>query len=155
LLQKYPNAGNELTNAVEAMVLADPSTFKSVLALVTGATDPQKSAIATGLAQATKVEVLTNQPLATDWQQQLAAITDSTFTVAATNAFGDVQLGAIGGSSVGAAGSGLGGPGSAPGGTSGGGAPGNPQSNPVPTQTFNSLTSSVGGANALSNSVSP
>jgi hypothetical protein len=154
LLQKYPNAGNELTNAVEAMVLADPSTFKSVLALATNATDAQKSAIATGLAQATKVEVLTNQPLATDWQQQLAAITDSTFKVAATDAFGDVQLGSVGGSSVGAPGSGLGGPGSAPGGPTGGGAPGNPQTNPVSTQSF-SLTSSVGGANALSNSVSP
>jgi hypothetical protein len=153
LLQKYTNAGAELSNAVETLALTDPSTFKALLGLIANATDPQKAAIGTGLAQATKVEVLTNQALATDWQTQLAAITDPTFKVATTDAFGDVQLGSVGGGSVGAAGSGLGGPGNAPGGT-GGGPPANIQSNPINTQTT-SFTSSISGANTLSNSVSP
>ena len=53
-----------------------------------------------GLTQAAKNEVLTNQTLAADWQQQIAAITDPTFKTAATNALGDVQLGAVGGRSA-------------------------------------------------------
>jgi hypothetical protein len=154
LLQQYPNAGTPLSNAVQALVLADPSEFKTVLGLITNATEQQKTAIGEGLAQATKIEVLTNQALATDWQTQLAAITDPTFKLATTNAFGDVQLGSVGGGSVGAPGSGLGGPGSAPGGTTGGGAPGAIQSTPVFTQSF-STSSSISGSSGLSTSVSP
>jgi hypothetical protein len=153
LLQQNPNAGAQLSNAVQTLALADPATFKALLGLIANATDAQKAAIGTGLAQATKVEVLTNQALATDWQTQLAAITDPTFKVATTDAFGDVQLGSVGGGSVGAAGSGLGGPGSAPGSTTGT-PPENIGSNPINSQT-SSFTSSTSGANTLSNSVSP
>jgi hypothetical protein len=153
LLQQNPNAGPQLSNAIEAMVLADPSTFKIIIGLTSNATDQQKTAIAVGLAQATKVEVLTNQALATDWQQQIAAITDPTFKIAAINAFGDVQLAAVGGGSLGAAGSGLGGPGIGP--TTGfSSSLESLASNPVTTQAF-SLTSSIGGASEISNSVSP
>jgi hypothetical protein len=151
LLQQNPNGGVPLSDAVQGLALADTSTFKALIDLTTKATDQQKAAIATGLAQATKIEVLTNQALATDWQQQIAAITDPSFKIAATNAFGDVQLGSVGGGSLGAAGSGLGGPGNGSGGGTGGGAPENIGSTPTTTSFF-TVTSSINGA---SNSVSP
>jgi hypothetical protein len=153
LLQQNPNGGSQLSNDVQALALADPSTFKALLGLTQKANDLQKGAIGAGLAQATKIEVLTNQALAEDWQQQIAAITDPTFQVAATNAFGDVQLGAVGGSALGAAGSGLGGPGNGPGGLPTG-TPENIQSTPFATQPF-ALTSSISGAAVVNTSNSP
>jgi hypothetical protein len=154
LLQQNPNGGPALSDAVQGLTLADPSTFKVIIGLTATANDQQKAAIGAGLAQATKIKVLTDQALATDWQQQIAAITDQSFQIAATNAFGDVQLGSVGGGSLGAAGSGLGGPGSGPGGLGGGTPPENIQSTPVTTQSF-TLTSSISGAGTVTNSVSP
>jgi hypothetical protein len=151
LLQQNPNGGSPLSDAVQTLALADNSTFKTLIGLTTNATDQQKAAIGAGLAQATKIEVLTNQALATDWQQQIAAITDPTFKIAATNAFGDVQLGSVGGGSLGAAGSGLGGPGNGSGSSSGTGPVEGIQSTPTTTSFF-TVTSSTTGA---SSSVSP
>jgi hypothetical protein len=153
LLQQNPNGGSQLSDAIQALALAEPSTFKVFIGLIEKASDRQKGAIGTGLAQATKIEVLSNQALATDWQQQIAAITDPTFQLAATDAFGDVQLGAVGGGALGAVGSGLGGPGSGP--TN---APvatlENIQSTPTATQPF-TLTSAISGASLVTTSVSP
>jgi hypothetical protein len=154
LLQQNPNGGPPLSDAVQALALADPATFKVLIGLTANANDEQKAAIGAGLAQATKVKVLTDQAIATDWQQLIAAITDQSFQVAATNAFGDVQLGSVGGGSLGAAGSGLGGPGNGPGSLGGGIPPENIQSTPIATQQF-ALTSSISGAGTVTNSVSP
>ncbi len=120
LLQQNPNGGSQLTNAVQQLAVSDPSTFKALIGLLANASDLQKSALAQGLTRAAKIEVLTNQALAQDWESQIAAITDPTFKMAALNALGDVQLGAVAGAAGGAAGAGLGGPGGGPG---GGGAP--------------------------------
>ena len=76
LLQQSPNGGSLLANAVQQLALSDPSTFKVLLGLVANANDAQKGAIGQGLAQAAKIEVLTNQTVAVDWQQQIAAIND-------------------------------------------------------------------------------
>ncbi len=150
LLQQNPNGGPPLSDAVQTLALTDPATFKALIGLVANANDQQKAAIATGLAQATKIEVLTNQALATDWQQQIAAITDQSFQVAATSAFGDVQLGSVGGGSLGATGSGLGGPGNGP--TTGtGSTPENIGSTPSNTLNF-TVTSSTSGASTFSTS---
>jgi hypothetical protein len=146
LLEQNPNGGSQLINAVQELALADPSTFKVLLGLTGKANELQKRAIGAGLAQATKIEVLTSQSLATDWQQQLAAIKDPIFQIAATNAFGDVQLGAVGGGAIGAAGSGLGGTGSGQG--TGGGVQN------LQEQTFSTTTNSV-TTSTVSSSVSP
>ena len=128
-----------MISAVEQLALADPSTFKVLIGLLANANDQQKGAIGEGLTQAAKIEVLTNQTLAADWQQQIAAITDPAFKIAATNALGDVQLGSIGGGNLGSAGGGPAGP------TGGGGAPQTIQSNPTNTQTFTFTGSTAGG----------
>jgi hypothetical protein len=125
------------------MALADTSTFKILLGLLSGANDLQKSAIGAGLARAAKIEVLTDQSVAADWQQQIAAINDPSFKTAATDSFGDVKIGALGGSPLGGTGtgSGLG----APPGSSG---PAQSiSSSSVPTRTF-TITSSVGPASS-------
>src|SRR6185312_16239016 len=131
LLQQYPNGGPLMAGAVQQLALTDPATFKVILSLLPNASDLQKGAIGDGLAQAAKIEVLTNQTLAADWQNQIAAITDPTFKTAATNAFGDVRLGSIGGGTLGSAGGGIL---SGPAGTTG---PAQPiGSASVPTQGF-------------------
>lgn len=148
LLQQYPVGGTLMIAAVQQLALADPTTFKVLIGLVATANDQQKGAIGEALTQAAKIEVLTNQTLAADWQQQIAAITDPAFKVAATNALGDVQLGSIGGGNLGSAGGGPAGPGG------GGGGPENIQSNPTNTQGF-TFTGSTAGGPGVSFSVSP
>ena len=96
LLRQYPNGGR-LSIVVQQVALADPASFKALMGLLANANDIQKGALGEGLAQAAKILVLTDQPLAAEWQQQIAAVTDPTFKTAAINAFGDVQLGAVGG----------------------------------------------------------
>lgn len=144
LLQQNPNGGSLLSNAVQQLALSDPSTFKALLGLLANANDLQKGAIGQGLAQAAKIEVIKNETLAADWQQQIAAINDPTFKTAATNAFGDVKLGAIG---AGAAGSGLGGPGS---GSAGGGSLEDIRSRTTPTGSFTITSSTSAGSGSTS-----
>ena len=110
LLKDFPFGGPLLSNEVQLLVLSDPSTFSVVLGLLTNANSAQKIGIAEGLAQAAKLEVLTNQALAEQWQQQIAVIDDVTFRTAATDAFGDVQLGAVGVGPLGGFGGGPAGP---------------------------------------------
>jgi len=156
LLQQYQNGGPILISTVEQFALADPTTFKALLGLLATANGAQKSAIGAGLAQAAKVEVLTNQALAADWQQQIGAITDASFKTAATNAFGDVQLGGIGGGPLGGTGGGGGGQ-TAPlnQSSSNSGPAQNFQSTPVATSNF-TYSSSVSAANSPpSNPTSP
>ena len=148
LLQQYPVGGTLMIGAVQQLVLAHPTTFKALIGLVATANDQQKTAIGEALTQAAKIEVLTNQTLAADWQQQIAAITDPAFKVAATNALGDVQLGSIGGGNLGSSGGGPAGPGGG-----GGGPPPNPP-NTVNTQGF-TFTASTAGGPGVSFSVSP
>jgi len=148
LLQQYPNGGQRLTATVQQLVLGDPTLFKILIGLLANANDVQKGALGEGLAQAAKIEVLTNQPLATEWQQQIAAITDPAFQVAATNAFGDVVLGAIGGGPLGATGGGGGGQ-TTPlnGGPTPNGTPAPLAPTPVGTQFF-TITGFTGAAGA-------
>ncbi len=141
LLQLYPTGGSLMIAVVQQLALSDPSTFNVLLNLVADANDPQRGALGEGLAQAAKIEVLTDQELATQWQQQIEAITDPTFKTAATNAFGDVKLGAIGGGPLGGAGGGPGTPG-------GGGPLESLVSVPVVTQPF-AFSGSTSGSTVL------
>lgn len=148
LLQQYPVGGALMISAVQQLALADPTTFKVLIGLLANANDQQKSAIGEALTQAAKIEVLTNQTLAADWQQQIAAITDPSFKTAATNALGDVQLGSIGGGNLGSAGGGPAGP------SGGGGGPATFPQNNTNTQGFTFTASTTSGP-GVSFSVSP
>jgi hypothetical protein len=140
LLQQYLNGGSQLANLVQQLALADPSTLKVLLGLLVNANELQKGAIGYGLAQAAKIEVLTDQPLAEDWQNQIAAIDDQAFKKAAIDGFGDVQLGAVGGGPLGGAG---GGPSSQ--GRTTSGLPQDLRSTPVPTQQFTYTPTTTAG----------
>jgi hypothetical protein len=109
LLQQHQTGGQALAAAVEQLALSDSATFKILIGLVPSANRLQKAAIGEGLAKAAKLEVSTNQTMAAEWQQQIAAITDPEFYTAAIGALGDVRLGAVGGGPLGAAGGGGGG----------------------------------------------
>ena len=159
LLQQNPNGGPILISTVQQLALADPATFKALLGLLAAPAinDAQKSAIGAGLAQAAKIEVLTDQALAADWQQQIGAITDTSFKTAATNAFGDVQLGGTGGGPLGGTGGGGGQTDPISQTSAGSGPAQNLQSTPVGTPNF-TMSSSVSAANSVpgsNSSVSP
>jgi len=140
LLQQYPNGGQLLINALQQLVLTNPSTFDTILGAVGGASAPVKIAIATALPQAAKTMVLTNEALAAEWQQKILAVTDPTFKTAALDAFGDVKLGSIGGGP-------LGGPTGGPGGL-GGGSLENIVSGPTATPNFTwGAGTTAGGSN--------
>lgn len=147
LLRQYPNGGR-LSIVVQQVALADPASFKALMDLLPNANDIQKGALGEGLAQAAKILVLTDQPLAAEWQKQIAAVTDPTFKTAAINAFGDVQLGAVGGGPLGATGGG--------GGQAGGGGNGSPPPNAptavvTPSFTFSSGTTAGSAFNTPGN----
>ena len=151
LLQQYPNGGVLLIKAVQQLALADPATFKLLIGLLPNANDLQRGAIGEGLAQATKIEVLADQTLAADWQQQIAAITDTAFKTAATDAFGDVAIGAIGGTPLGGI---LGGFGGGPQGSTSTGTAEVIQSSPTKTPSFVFTQTAIFGSRP-SFSVSP
>jgi len=140
LLAQNPNGGQLLANEVQQLALTDPSTFRVLLALLANANDLQKRALGEGLAQATKIEVLSDQALAEGWQDQIAATNDSTFETAATNAFGDVEIGAVGGGPLGGSG---GGPSSSA--STNSGPSENSHSTPVPTQQFTFTATTTAG----------
>jgi hypothetical protein len=152
LLQQYPNGGLLLIKAVQQLALADPSTFGPLLALLTSGNDLQRGAIGDGLAQAAKIEVLADQTLAADWQTQIAAITDPAFKTAATDAFGDVVIGAVGGTALGGA---LGGFGGGPQVSTNTGTTEDIQSTPTKTQSFVFTQTTIFRTSAPSRSVSP
>jgi hypothetical protein len=157
LLQQNPKGGPPLASAVQQLALSNPTTFPTLIGLLANANELQKSAIAQGLTQAAKIEVLTNQALAQDWQNQIATVTDPTFKTAASDALGDVRLGSVGGAAGGSTGAGLGGPGGG-----GGGGGGTPQpigtgGTPAATTAFTftgSTTGSSGVPTTTANSVS-
>ena len=161
LLLLNPNGGPLLANAVQQLLLLDSATFKVIISLLPNANELQKIAIAQGLAQAAKIEVLTDQELAQEWQGQILEISEPTFRAAAVSAFGDVQIGVVGGAAGGDAGAGLGGPGGGRGvgGAKGAGGRESFEYNPVHTSafTFTGGTISSGGysTTTTTNPVSP
>lgn len=140
LLQQNPNGGQLLVSVVQRFVLADPTTFPVFISLLANANDLQKRAIGEGLAKATKIEVISDQSLAMEWQNLIAGVNDSVFNTAATDAFGDVQLGAVGGGALGGDG---GGPSSRA--LTGTGAPQDLRSTAVRTQPYTYSASTAAG----------
>jgi hypothetical protein len=157
LLQQNPSGGSLLTNAVQQLAISDPATFKALIGLVANASDQQKSAIAQGLTRAAKIEVLTNQTIAQEWESQIAAISDPSFKTAALDALGDVKLGSVAGAAGGSAGAGLGGSGGGGGGGGGGTQPIGTAGAPVVTPSFTTTaltTSSAGVPSGATSAVS-
>jgi hypothetical protein len=151
LLQQYPNGGTALSNAIEQLLLSDSSKFQAFLDQLKNANDQQRAAMGDAFAKAAKIKVLTDQALALEWQRLIAEINDPSFKTAALNAFGDVQLGSIGGAAGGDAGAGLGGPGAGAGTTSG-----QTTSTTTPPSTqFFTFSAGTTSATSLTNSVSP
>src|SRR5512143_2880672 len=79
LLQQNPNGGQLLINALQQLLVRNPSALNAVLALVPGASEQQKVAIATAAAGAAKQLVTTEPATAADMQEKILAITDPAF----------------------------------------------------------------------------
>ncbi len=123
ILQQNPGGGPKLASQIQDLVVADGATLPLIMGLFADANPDQKAALASGLAQAAKIIVLTNQALGIDIQQRIASIDDPIVTLAFTRSLGDVELGAVGISPLGAVGGGAGGPIGEQNGTRGTGSP--------------------------------
>lgn len=106
LLTTNPNGGLLLVSQVQQLTLADPTTFPKILQLIPVANDPQKRAIGEGLALASKTLLLKDEQLAAEWQRSMMSSGDPVVIASATAAFGDVQIGAVGGGALGGDGGG-------------------------------------------------
>jgi hypothetical protein len=96
LLGLYPNGGAELVSRTRDMALADQTALDPIIALLAKATKDQKNAIASGLAQAARVAVRSNQAYATRIQQAIADTKDQDVVLAYAAASGDVAIAATG-----------------------------------------------------------
>lgn len=113
-LTTAPQGGANLVSQVRDLVATDSRTLPAVLDLLNNANDAQKSAIASGLSQAGKICVSTDQDYYTTLQTEIAkrAEQDPAFRVLYASVNGDTGTGAGG---AGAGGS----PGASGGATSG------------------------------------
>lgn len=151
LLSQYPDAGAEFVSRIREIAINDPTALDTIIALLAKATKDQKIAIASGLAQAARVVVRTDQAYATRIQQAIADTKDLDAVAAYAAASGDVAIAAAGAGGAGSAGAsggqtnGLGN-----GGGQGGGNVEGINGNSVNTAQF-SFTSAVGGAGSSSN----
>jgi hypothetical protein len=119
LLSDFPNGGAQMISRVRDLVASNPDALAAVMAQLAGASRDQQSAIGSGLGQAARICVRSDQAFATRIQQAIASQgTDAAKTsYAAVNP--DVQIGAVGGAG-GAGGTGVGGPTGSVGGSGGG-----------------------------------
>jgi hypothetical protein len=137
LLNQNPKGGPTLISQIRDLAVADPSTLDRILGLLSNANKDQKTAIASGLAQAAKIVVKTNAPYATRIQLAIADTKDQDVVLAYSAAAGEAPIGAAGGG-------GGGGGGGASGGASGG------QTNSLP-----SAPTGTGTAQAINGSSTP
>lgn len=108
LLKGNPNGGGRLVQQIRDLMMSEPcmtsagsaacqQTLAAIIGLLKGATDAQKTAIGTGLADAAQLVVGTNPTLATDIQTALAASGDKLATEAYQTTVGNTAIGAAGG----------------------------------------------------------
>jgi hypothetical protein len=110
LLQQNPNGGAQMIARVRDLAASNPAALPAIMSLVTTANKDQKVAIGTGLAQAARVCVPSDQAQANEIQRAVAASPDQDVRVAYQAVTGDVALGAAGGGGGGGgAGGGVGG----------------------------------------------
>jgi hypothetical protein len=109
LLSQFPDGGPRMISQIRDLAASDPATLAAIIALLPNATKAQQEAIGTGLAQAARMCVRTDQAYAIQIQNALQASDNRNAIIAYTAAAGDVQIGGI---AAGGGGGGTGGVGS-------------------------------------------
>jgi hypothetical protein len=104
LLTQNPVGGGALISRVRDLLLADSTSLSAVLGLLPSANNDQKSAIATGLAQAARLWVRGDPSIVQQIQEAVAGTKDSSFILAYTVAAGNPPTGPVGGNAAGSAG---------------------------------------------------
>jgi hypothetical protein len=120
LLEQHAMGGPQMISRVRDLVASNPAALLAIMSLVSGANRDQKTAIGTGLGQAARICVTTDQNYANEIQQAVVASPDKDLKLAYQSVIGDVATPAA---ATGAAGGGPGG-GVATGAASAGSAPG-------------------------------
>ena len=103
-LEQYPSGGPAMTSLVRELAIADPKTLEVILGLLPNANKDQKTAIGSGLGQAAKVIVRTNQAFATQILQAIAETKDQDVFLAYSGVSPDQGTAAAGGGGAGAGG---------------------------------------------------
>jgi hypothetical protein len=97
LLRQNPAGGPNLISEIRDLAVATPSTLDAIIHLLANANKDQKTAIASGLAQAAKIVVKNNPQYATQIQLAIADTKDQDVVLAYSAAAGEAPIGAAGG----------------------------------------------------------
>lgn len=108
LLANNPNGGEQLTNAVRDLVLADPSTLATIMSLVSQANSDQQASIGAGLGLAAKALADSNPQLASQIQAAVAATGSQTVIASYATASGNTVTAGTPGGGGGGGGGGVG-----------------------------------------------
>ena len=97
LLRQNPAGGPNLISQIRDLAVASPSTLDPIIHLLSNASKDQKTATASGLAQAAKIVVKNNPQYATQIQLAIADTKDQDIVLAYSAAAGEAPIGATGG----------------------------------------------------------
>jgi hypothetical protein len=97
LLGQFPDGGGQMIGQIRDLAASDPATLPSITQLVANATPAQKAAIGSGLAQAARVCVRTDQASTALIQQAAAQTGDQIVITAYAAVTGERPLGGLGG----------------------------------------------------------
>jgi hypothetical protein len=97
LLSQNPEGGGEMVSKVRDLAASDPATLSGIMGLLAKSNTDQKRAIGSGLAQAARVCVSSDQDYANKIQQAIADSKDQDLVVAYAAASGNLPIGAGGG----------------------------------------------------------
>ncbi|MDQ2082043.1 hypothetical protein RA307_17785 [Xanthobacteraceae bacterium Astr-EGSB] len=109
LLSDFPNGGAQMISRVRDLVASNPDALAAIMAQLANANTSQQSAIGSGLGQAARICLRTDQAFATQIQQAIASQGTDAAKAAYAAVNPDVQIGAVGAAGAGG-GTGVGGP---------------------------------------------
>ena len=109
LLSEFPSGGAQMISRVRDLVASNPDALAAIMAQLANANGGQQSAIGSGLGQAARICLRSDQAFATRIQQSIASSSSDPAKNAYAAVNPDVQIGAVGATGAGG-GTGVGGP---------------------------------------------
>lgn len=141
VMAQYPNGGAELISLIRDVATSHPEALATITSLLSSGNVDQQSAVGSGLGQAYKIVLNTDQAYAAQIAAAVAGSNSDSAKIAYSGATGNVSIASTGGGAAG--GGGAGGGSGGPAGGSGSG---------IPTGGSNSGSGGTTGQNTTQNS---
>jgi len=122
VMAQYPNGGADLISLIRDVATSHPEALSTLTSLLSSGTADQQAAVGSGMGQAYKIVLNTDQAYAAQIAAAVGNSSSDSAKTAYSGATGNVAIGAAGGAGAGAGGGG-GGSGGTAGGSGSGGTP--------------------------------